>query len=73
VVKDELAEIARLLSEPNAIDGIIAGIIGRPMTSGHLGEWIADQVFNIELEHSATTAVIDGRFRSGPLAGQSVT
>ena len=69
---DELAQIARLLTERNAIDDTIAAIIDRPMTSGHLGEWIAAQVFDIELERSASTAAIDGRFRSGPLQGQTV-
>jgi hypothetical protein len=66
VTDDELAQIARLLTERNAIDDTIAAIIDRPMTSGHLGEWIAAQVFDIELERSAATAAIDGRFRSGP-------
>jgi hypothetical protein len=42
------------------------------MTSGHLGEWIAAQVFDIELEGSAVAAAIDGRFRSDPLQGQTV-
>lgn len=69
---DELAQIARLLTERNAIDDTIAAIIDRPMTAGHLGEWIAAQVFDIELERSASTAAIDGRFRSGPLQDQTV-
>jgi hypothetical protein len=72
VTDDELAQIARLLTERNAIDDTIAAIIDRPMTSGHLGEWIAAQVFDIELERSASTAAIDGRFRSGPLQGRTV-
>jgi len=42
------------------------------MTSGHLGEWIAAQVFDIQLEASAVAAVIDGRFRSGPLQDRTV-
>ena len=42
------------------------------MTSGHLGEWIAAQVFDIELEASAVAAGIDGRFRSGPMQGRAV-
>ena len=42
------------------------------MVAGHLGEWIASQVFDIELETSAATAAIDGRFRSGPLLGKTV-
>ena len=42
------------------------------MASGHLGEWIAAQVFDIELEASAAAAGIDGRFRSGPLQDRTV-
>jgi hypothetical protein len=42
------------------------------MTSVHLGEWIAAQVFDIELEASAVAAGVDGRFRSGPLQGRTV-
>ena len=69
---DALAEIAELLGRRNAIDQEIARSIGRPMTSGHLGEWIASEVFDIELESSASAPAIDGRFRAGPLAGRSV-
>jgi hypothetical protein len=72
VTDDHVEQIARLLIERNAIDDAIAGIIHRPMTSGHLGEWIAAQVFDIQLEPNATAAAIDGRFRSGPLHGQTV-
>lgn len=67
-----LARAAALLCERNAIDAELAGLINRPMTSGHLGEWIAAQVFDIELEASAVAAGIDGRFRSGPLQGRTV-
>jgi hypothetical protein len=72
VTDDELAHIARLLSQRNAIDDTIAAVIHRPMAAGHLGEWIAAQVFGIELEQSAVTAAIDGRFRFGPLQGCTV-
>ena len=67
-----LAQAAALLRERNAIDAELARLIQRPMTSGHLGEWIAAQVFDIELEASAVTAGIDGCFRSGPLRGRTV-
>ncbi len=50
-------QIAQLLRERNAIDAEIAAITHRPMTSGHLGEWIATQNFDIHLERSAD---IDG-------------
>src|SRR5216683_4006672 len=72
VSDDEVAHIARLLTERNAVDDAIAGIIHRPMTAGHLGEWIASQVFDIQLEPSAVAPAIDGRFRTGPLQGQTV-
>ena len=42
------------------------------MTSGHLGEWIAAKVFDIELGASAVAAGIDGRFRSGWLQDPTV-
>jgi len=67
-----LARAAALLRERNAVDGELARLIERPMTSGHLGEWIAAQVFDIELEPSAAAAGIDGRFRSGPSQGRTV-
>jgi hypothetical protein len=68
----KISRIAELLSRRNAIDKEIAAIIQRPMTSGHLGEWIASRIFDIELEASATSAAIDGRFRSGRLEGRTV-
>lgn len=67
-----MKRIADLLRERNAFDAEIAAIMHRPMTSGHLGEWIASQVFDIELEPTATAPAIDGRFRSGPLQGRTV-
>jgi hypothetical protein len=72
VETDSLAPVAVLLRERNAIDVKLAQLIHRPMTSGHLGEWIAGQVFGIELEASAVAEGIDGRFRSGPLQGRTV-
>jgi hypothetical protein len=67
----ELMSIAMLLRERNRIDARIADIVGRPVVSGHLSDWIAAQIFDIELEPSANSA-IDGRFRSGALAGRTV-
>jgi hypothetical protein len=69
---DSLARAAVLLRERNAIDSELAGLTRRPMTSGHLGEWIAAQVFDIALEEAANAPAIDGRFRAGPLMGQTV-
>jgi hypothetical protein len=71
-VTEDISRIADLLRTRNAVDAEIAAILGRPMTSGHLGEWIAARIFDIELEPSATATAIDGRFRSGELAGRTV-
>jgi hypothetical protein len=67
-----IRRVALLLGERNVIDAEIAAIMCRPMTSGYLGEWIASQIFDIELDLSAVAAGIDGIFRSGPLRGQTV-
>jgi len=42
------------------------------MTAGHLGEWIAARIFDIDLESNATTAGFDGRFTSDALRGRTV-
>jgi hypothetical protein len=68
----QVEQIASLLRERNALDERIGAVIQRPMTSGHLGEWIAAQVFGIELAASAVEAGIDGWFTAGPLSGRSV-
>jgi hypothetical protein len=68
----EIVTIAGLLRRRNEIDATIARITGRPMVSGHLGEWVAARVFDIALEDAANRAAFDGRFRSGPLMGQTV-
>lgn len=66
-----LKSIAMLLRQRNEIDARITEIVGRPVAHGHLSDWIAAQIFDIELEPAANRAV-DGRFRSGPLAGCTV-
>lgn len=72
MTEEDVREIALLVRERNVIGEKIAGVIKRPMAAGHLGEWIAAQVFDIDLETSAVTATIDGRFRFGPLRGRTV-
>jgi hypothetical protein len=49
MAEEDVHKIVSLLHERNVIDEKIAAVIQRPMTSGHLGAWIAAQVF-IELE-----------------------
>jgi hypothetical protein len=57
-----MKRIAELLRERNGIDAEIAAIMERPVTSGHLGGWIASQVFDIEAEPTAT-ATLGGTVR----------
>lgn len=68
----ELQSLAELIRRRNEIDTEIASLIGRPALNGHIGEWIASRVFDIQLEASASARGYDGRFRSGPLADKTV-
>jgi hypothetical protein len=72
VCRAELERVAALVAERNAVDAEIGTITGRPVVAGHLGEWIAAQVFDIALEGPAVAKGIDGRFASGPLVGRTV-
>lgn len=65
-------QVAKLILERNAIDDRIAHIIKRPALAGHLGEWLASQVFDVDLEASASEEAIDCRFAAGALAGKTV-
>ena len=68
----ELRRLAELLRARNEIDEEVAGIIERPVTPGHLGEFVAAAIFGIELASSASAKAIDGWFTRGPLAGKTV-
>lgn len=70
--RDHLVRLGELLRQRNTIDAEITALINRPMTSGHLGEWIGARVFDIDLERSANATAIDGQFRTGPLQGKTV-
>ena len=69
---NKIQEVASLIRRRNEIDQQIAGLIGRPANPGHLGEWIAQEVFDISLEESAVQKGFDGRFSEGSLAGKTV-
>lgn len=69
---DVLERLAELIRTKNRIDDEIAGIIGRPAQIGHVGEYIASNIFGIKLEESAARRAIDGHFMDGPLAGRTV-
>ena len=68
----KLQELAKLIRCRNEIDAKITKIIGRPALTSHVGEYIASQIFKIELEQSGTQKGFDGRFTEGPLKGKTV-
>ena len=68
----ELEKLAALIRERNLLEERIFEIIGRPASIGHLGEYIAREVFDIRLAESANYKSIDGWFQSGRLQGKSV-
>ena len=70
--ESQLETLANLIQQRNAVDRDIARIIGRPAQTGHIGEWLAQAIFDVRLKHSATQAGFDGRFQAGPLAGKTV-
>ena len=67
-----IAHLADLIRTRNAVSKQITALTGRPAQIGHVGEFIAAQLFDIALEPSATNKGFDGRFRSGALAGKTV-
>jgi len=69
---DDITRLAQLIQTRNEVAKDIASLIGRPANIGHVGEYIAADVFRIVLEASAAQKGIDGRFADGPLQGWSV-
>jgi hypothetical protein len=69
---NDLVRLAELIRQRNAVERKITTVIGRPVTTGHLGEFIASKIFRIRLADSASKKDIDGQFRDGPLVGRSV-
>jgi len=68
----DLHGLASFIKIRNVVDEEIARTIGRPAHPGHIAEYVAAAVFDIELEQAANSRAIDGRFRSEALAGKSV-
>jgi hypothetical protein len=71
-MNSDLERLVDLLTELNSIGEKISESTQRPATIGHTGEYIAAEIFDIELEESANAKGIDGHFRSGSLAGKTV-
>ena len=71
-IPPDLSRLGELIKSRNAVEREIAEVIGRPGLIGHVGEYVAAEIFGIELLDSASHRAIDGYFTGGPLAGRSV-
>ena len=69
---NNLKLLASRLTRRNAIDEKIVVLIGRPAIRGHIGEWIAQEIFRVTLEKDANQKIIDGQFADGPLDKKTV-
>ena len=67
-----LERLAQLIRQRNAVEREMTTIINRPMQIGHVGEFIAAEIFGIDLYESATHKGSDGQFTTGALAGRTV-
>ncbi|MCW3840996.1 DUF4263 domain-containing protein [Micromonospora yasonensis] len=68
---ETLHQLAALLQARDDLDVRIAALTGRSARPGDIGEFIAAQVFDIELAGTGIQAGYDGTFRSGPNAGRT--
>jgi hypothetical protein len=72
-VVEDLTHLADLIRIRNYVNNSVSQIIGRPAETGHLTEYIASRIFDVELHSTAVNKASDGLFRSpAGLAGCSV-
>ncbi|MDQ2888814.1 MAG: hypothetical protein M3Y39_22360 [Chloroflexota bacterium] len=69
---NDLPRLASLLKSRNTIDDKISALIGRTAQANNIGEYIASLILRITLDERGKRRGYDGRFSSGPLAGQTV-
>ena len=69
---DELKTLGDLIKTKNDIETQISQIIDRPGLQGHIGEFIAGKIFDLELHEDATKRGSDAVFKSGSIAGKNV-
>lgn len=69
---DNLIRLAELIKKRNLLEREITALINRPAAMGHIGEYIASQVFHVALEGSASHKSIDGCFIDELLKARTV-
>lgn len=57
---DELVLLSQLLKAHNVLDSIIVGLIHRPVQLGHVGEYLAQEIFDMQLHRTAVHKGSDG-------------
>lgn len=72
MVTKEFRNFTDLIKQRNEVEVAGSKIIGRPFIIGHIGEYIASEIFDIKLNESASAKGHDGYFNNGPLKGCSV-
>lgn len=72
MTQQKIEKLAKLIKDKNSIEDKISAIIERPALTGHVGEYIAEQIFDIKLNISASQKGSDGAFTKGLLAGKTV-
>lgn len=68
----EFSRITELIKQRNIIEQESSKILGRPFIIGHVGEYIASQIFDITLNTSASAKSHDGYFNRGAIKGSTV-
>ena len=64
-----LEEFACLIKNRNKIDERISELTSRPASTGHIGEYLAKEIFEIVLDKSAAKKGVDGTFDKDGLKG----
>lgn len=67
-----LTVLSSLLKRKNEVEKEMAVIIRRPLEKGHFGEFVAAEIFGIDLCEDATNEGYDGVFRGGALDGKTL-
>jgi hypothetical protein len=68
----ELTKLANFIKQRNTLEREITQLIDRPANVGHIGEFVASQIFGLTLLESASNKGFDGFFTELPLKNRTV-
>jgi len=72
MISDDFQVVSKCIKQRNMIELEVSKITKRPFIIGHIGEYIASEIFDIKLNASATEKISDGIFSSGKFQNKSV-